>query len=211
MVYVVTESLQHTGRLIYIVVNHCTAKSPHSTLTGSAQTTRRYPPIMKSTLAYCGLVEYCADAPHSAKHVPGYFAIPLEGSNAAQTGFGFGLGDGFFANLQSTWHCYSSAQALIPRCRQNRARAALWLRLCFVIGWLWVPTFSSRELRSAFIHANRKSAKRAAKRQKWQANKPARKGKGSKKPIGGYHRRSRKRGRERGRIISPGAYQTLRG
>ena len=49
--------------------------------------------------------------------------------------------------------------------------------------WLWVQTFSSRELRSAFGHVNRKFAKRAAKRQK-QATKPARKVKGSKKPIG---------------------------
>ena len=46
----------------------------------------------------------------------------------------------------------------------------LWL-LCLVIGWLWVPTFSCGELQSAIGHANRKAAKKAAKRVRQKANK----------------------------------------
>ena len=38
----------------------------------------------------------------------------------------------------------------------------LWL-LCLVIGWLWVPSFSCRELNSALHNVNRKAAKKAAK------------------------------------------------
>ena len=39
----------------------------------------------------------------------------------------------------------------------------LWL-LCLVIGWLWVPTFTSRELRRAVGHANRQASERADQR-----------------------------------------------
>ena len=46
----------------------------------------------------------------------------------------------------------------------------LWL-LCLVIGWLWVPTFTSGELTSAISHANRQAAKKAAKRIKQRATK----------------------------------------
>ena len=38
----------------------------------------------------------------------------------------------------------------------------LWL-LCLVIGWLWVPTFTYCELKSAIGHANQKAAKKAAR------------------------------------------------
>jgi hypothetical protein len=39
----------------------------------------------------------------------------------------------------------------------------LWL-LCLVIGWLWVPTFTSRELRRAVGHANRQALEKADER-----------------------------------------------
>ena len=46
----------------------------------------------------------------------------------------------------------------------------LWL-LCLVIGWLWVPTFTCGELKSAIGHANQKAAKKAAKRIRQRARK----------------------------------------
>jgi hypothetical protein len=46
----------------------------------------------------------------------------------------------------------------------------LWL-LCLVIGWLWVPTFTRGELKSAIGHANQKAAKKAAKRIRQKAGK----------------------------------------
>ena len=46
----------------------------------------------------------------------------------------------------------------------------LWL-LCLVIGWLWVPTFSCSELKSAIGHANEQAAKKAAKGVGQRANK----------------------------------------
>ena len=47
----------------------------------------------------------------------------------------------------------------------------LWL-LCLVIGWLWVPTFSSSQVSAALHRANFKAAKNAARRIKEQtANK----------------------------------------
>ena len=46
----------------------------------------------------------------------------------------------------------------------------LWL-LCLVIGWLWVPTFTCGELKSAIGHANKQAAKKAAKRIKQKATK----------------------------------------
>ena len=39
----------------------------------------------------------------------------------------------------------------------------LWL-LCLVIGWMWVPTFTCGELKSALEYANQKAAKKTAKR-----------------------------------------------
>ena len=39
----------------------------------------------------------------------------------------------------------------------------LWL-LCLVIGWLWVPTFTCRELRRAVGHANRQASERTDQR-----------------------------------------------
>jgi len=58
---------------------------------------------------------------------------------------------------------------------QGHAVGTLWLwLLCLVIGWLWVPTFSSSELRSAFEYANHKSAKRAAKKLREDNNKEKR-------------------------------------
>jgi hypothetical protein len=46
----------------------------------------------------------------------------------------------------------------------------LWL-LCLVIGWLWVPTFTHGELKSAIGHANQKAAKKAAKGIRQRASK----------------------------------------
>jgi hypothetical protein len=52
------------------------------------------------------------------------------------------------------------------------AAGTLWLwLLCLVIGWLWVPTFTCGELKSAIDHANRKAAKKAAKMIKQKAIK----------------------------------------
>lgn len=45
------------------------------------------------------------------------------------------------------------------------AIGTLWLWLvCLVIGWMWVPTFTRGELRSALEYANEKAAKKTAKR-----------------------------------------------
>ena len=47
---------------------------------------------------------------------------------------------------------------------EGHAVGMLWLwLLCLVIGWLWVPSFSCRELNSALHNVNRKAAKKAAK------------------------------------------------
>jgi len=45
----------------------------------------------------------------------------------------------------------------------------LWL-LCIVISWLWIPTFTYDELKSALYHANEKAADKAAKRLRQQAS-----------------------------------------
>jgi len=45
----------------------------------------------------------------------------------------------------------------------------LWL-LCIVIGWLWIPTFTYDELKSALYHANEKAADKAAKKLRQQAS-----------------------------------------
>ena len=48
---------------------------------------------------------------------------------------------------------------------QGLAVGTLWLwLLCLIIGWLWVPTFSSGKIRFALRYANLKAAKKAAKR-----------------------------------------------
>ena len=84
---------------------------------------------------------------------------------------------------------------------EGHAVGTLWLwLLCLVIGWLWVPIFSSSELKTALNYANHHAVKRAAKKLR-QAKETTRKamgsaktklvGKvpkrlgGSKKPIGG--------------------------
>lgn len=55
---------------------------------------------------------------------------------------------------------------------EGHAIGTLWLwLLCLVIGWLWVPTFTCGELKSAINHANKKTAKKAAKRIKQKAAK----------------------------------------
>ena len=47
---------------------------------------------------------------------------------------------------------------------QGHAVGTLWLwLLCLVTGWLWVPAFASAELETAIGHANRRTAKTAAK------------------------------------------------
>jgi len=49
----------------------------------------------------------------------------------------------------------------------GHAVGTLWLwSLCLVIGWLWVPTFTSSQLRDAVDHANLKGAEEAAKEAK---------------------------------------------
>ena len=54
----------------------------------------------------------------------------------------------------------------------GQAVGTLWLwLLCLVIGWLWVPTFTSGELKRAIGHANRQAVKKAAKKLKQTANK----------------------------------------
>jgi len=68
---------------------------------------------------------------------------------------------------------FVSLDSTVDNGSQGHAVGTLWLwLLCLVIGWLWVPTFSSRELRSAFDYANREAAEGAARRQS-QANQPA--------------------------------------
>ena len=53
---------------------------------------------------------------------------------------------------------------------EGQAVGTLWLwLLCLVIGWLWVPTFTSGELKRAIGHANRRAVKKAAKRLKERA------------------------------------------
>jgi len=48
---------------------------------------------------------------------------------------------------------------------QGHSVGTLWLwLLCLVIGWLWVPTFSHKELRSAIDFANKKAARKAARK-----------------------------------------------
>ena len=55
---------------------------------------------------------------------------------------------------------------------EGQAVGTLWLwLLCLVIGWLWVPTFTSGELKRAIGHANRQAVKKAAKKLKQKANK----------------------------------------
>lgn len=55
---------------------------------------------------------------------------------------------------------------------EGQAVGTLWLwLLCLVVGWLWVPTFTSGELRRAIDHSNRQAVKKAAKRIKQKANK----------------------------------------
>ena len=47
---------------------------------------------------------------------------------------------------------------------EGQAVGTLWLwLLCLVIGWLWVPTFTRGELKSAIGHANWRAVKKAAK------------------------------------------------
>ena len=47
---------------------------------------------------------------------------------------------------------------------QGHAVGTLWLwLLCLVTGWLWVPAFTSAELEAAIGHANKRTAKTAAK------------------------------------------------
>jgi len=47
----------------------------------------------------------------------------------------------------------------------GHAVGTVWMwSLCVVIGWLWVPTFTSGELKSAIRHANRKAVKKATKK-----------------------------------------------
>ena len=54
---------------------------------------------------------------------------------------------------------------------EGHAVGTLWLwLLCLVVGWLWVPTFTSGQLRSVIGHANRKAAKKAAKTIRQNAN-----------------------------------------
>jgi len=55
----------------------------------------------------------------------------------------------------------------------------LWL-LCLVIGWLWVPIFSSSELKTALNYANHHAVKKAAKKLR-QAKETTRKAMGSAK------------------------------
>jgi len=55
---------------------------------------------------------------------------------------------------------------------EGHAVGTLWLwLLCLVIGWLWVPTFTCGELKTAISHANQKAAKKAAKRIRQEAAK----------------------------------------
>ena len=55
---------------------------------------------------------------------------------------------------------------------QGHSVGTLWLSLlCLVIGWLWVPTFTCGELKSAISFANRKAARKAAKGIKRGAHK----------------------------------------
>jgi hypothetical protein len=65
---------------------------------------------------------------------------------------------------------FTLIDALVSLQNSNRDEAnslavgTLWLwLLCLVIGWLWVPTFTCGELKSAIGHANQKAAKKAAK------------------------------------------------
>ena len=47
---------------------------------------------------------------------------------------------------------------------EGHAIAALWSwLLCLVIGWFWVPTFTSVEIKATLRHVNQKAAKRAIK------------------------------------------------
>jgi len=48
---------------------------------------------------------------------------------------------------------------------EGHAVGTLWLwLLCLVIGWLWVPIFSSSELKTALNYANHQAVKKAAKK-----------------------------------------------
>ena len=54
---------------------------------------------------------------------------------------------------------------------EGQAVGTIWLWLiCLVIGWLWVPTFTHGELKSAIRRANEKAAKKAAKMIKQKAS-----------------------------------------
>ena len=67
---------------------------------------------------------------------------------------------------------FVSLDSTVDNASQGHAVGTLWLwLLCLVIGWLWVPTFSSRELRSAFEYANREAAEGVAGGQR-QASQP---------------------------------------
>ncbi|KAF9783795.1 hypothetical protein BJ322DRAFT_880426 [Thelephora terrestris] len=55
---------------------------------------------------------------------------------------------------------------------EGQAVGTIWLwLLCLVIGWLWVPTFTSSELKRAIGHANKQAMKKAAKKIKQGAGR----------------------------------------
>jgi hypothetical protein len=59
---------------------------------------------------------------------------------------------------------------------EGQAVGTLWLwLLCLVVGWMWVPTFTSGELRRAIHHANHRAVKKVAKRLKEKAKEKANK------------------------------------
>jgi len=101
MVYVVTESFTldaadlHCGGLLYGEVTSLNVDKV-------CPNDEKVSPIVTSTLAHRGLAECCTDAPNSTNHVPGYFGTLHEGPGVVQTGFKFGLGDGFAATFRST-------------------------------------------------------------------------------------------------------------
>ena len=76
---------------------------------------------------------------------------------------------------------FVSLDNTVDNVSEGHAVGTLWLwLLCLVIGWLWVPIFSSSELKTAINYANHHAVKKAAKKLR-QAKEATRKAMGSAK------------------------------
>ena len=76
---------------------------------------------------------------------------------------------------------FVSLDNTVDNISEGHAVGTLWLwLLCLAIGWLWVPIFSSSELKTALNYANHHAVKKAAKKLR-QAKESTRKAMGSAK------------------------------